>query len=65
MTKSKYFIPVMLLLLSTVVSLIGGSMKLGGTGGSSVLLAVGLLAQFVSIVWFVLVLLGVKRRRVG
>lgn len=64
MTKSKYFIPVILLLFSAVVSLIGASMKFGGVAGSGAILSLGVLAHFVGIGWLVYVLLAIKRKRV-
>ena len=62
MRKNSFFYPVILLLASSVVSLVGAYMKLAQTPGATVLLWLGLVALVVGFVWFVAALLNLKKQ---
>ena len=62
MRKNSFFYPVILLLASSAVSLVGAFMKLAQTSGASVLLWLGLVALVVGFGWFVGVLLNLKKQ---
>ena len=62
MRKNSLFYPVILLLASSVVSLVGAYMKLAHTPGASALLWLGLVALVVGFGWFVAVLLNLKKQ---
>ena len=62
MRKNSFFYPVILLLASSVVSLVGAYMKLAQTPGATVLLWLGLVALVVGIGWFVGVLLNRRKQ---
>ena len=61
MRKNSFFYPVILLLASSVVSLVGAYMKLAQTPGASALLWLGLVALVVGFGWFVAALLNLKK----
>lgn len=56
--KGKYFYPIILLLISAMVSLVGAALKLEHVSGWGVILTIGILLQLVGIVWFLVALLG-------
>lgn len=62
MRKNSFFYPVILLLASSVVSLVGAYMKLAQMPGASALLWLGLVALVVGFVWFVAALLNLKKQ---
>ena len=62
MRKNSFFYPVILLLASSAISLVGAYMKLAQTPGASALLWLGLVALVVGFVWFVAVLLNLKKQ---
>lgn len=62
MRKNSFFYPVILLLASSAISLVGAFMKLEHTPGASALLWLGLVALVVGFVWFVAALLNLKKQ---
>ena len=62
MRKNSFFYPVILLLASSAISLVGAFMKLEHTPGASALLWLGLVALVVGFGWFVGVLLNLKKQ---
>ena len=62
MRKNSFFYPVILLLASSAVSLVGAFMKLAQTPGATALLWLGLVALVVGFGWFVGVLLNLKKQ---